>query len=72
MVYYAKWKKTDKDKYSIVSLICEILKKKIQQISEYIKKKPTHRNREQTSAYQWGVEEGQYRGEEMGDTDYWL
>ena len=45
---------------------------KISKYQKYIKKKPTHRNREQTSAYQWGVEEGQYRGEEMGDTDYWL
>ena len=38
MVYYAKWKKTDKDKYSIVSLICEILKKnKLVNIKNIIK-----------------------------------
>ena len=45
---------TEKDKYCMISLICEIVNK--------TKKKRTHRYREQTSGYQWGEErgEGQY------------
>ena len=40
----------------MISLICGILK--TQHISEYNKKKQTHRDREQTSGYQWGGGEG--------------
>ena len=36
------------------------------------KRKQTHRYREQTSGYQWGVEEGQCKGRDMGGTDYWV
>ena len=43
---------TEKVKYCMISLICEILK--IQQTSEYNKTRQTHRYREQTSGYQWG------------------
>ena len=35
------------------------------------KKKQTHRYREQTSGYQWEREE-QFRGGEVGDTNYWV
>ena len=52
--HYAKWNKADKDKYCMISLICGI--KKIQQTSDYNKKKQAHRHREQTSRE--GMEEG--------------
>ena len=40
--YYAKWSKSEKDKYCMISLICGILKNKI---SEYNKTRKTHRYR---------------------------
>ena len=37
------------------------------------KKKQTHKYREQTSGYQWGERgEGQYTGEGVGSTNYWV
>ena len=42
----------------MISLKCGI--QKIQQTSEYNKKKQTHRYRDQTSGYQWG--DGRGRG----------
>ena len=36
------------------------------------KKKQPHRYREQTSACQWGEEEGQNRGGGVGGTKYWV
>ena len=47
---------TYKDKYCMISLICGIYK--IQQTSEYNKKKQTHTYREQTSGYQWSQRRG--------------
>ena len=43
---------------------------KIQQASEYNKKKQTHG--EQTSSYQWGGERRKYRGGGVGGTNYWV
>ena len=61
--YYAECNKSEKDKYCMISLICG--NTKIQQTSEYDKKKSRRRYREQTSGYQWGegIGEEQYRGE---------
>ena len=56
--HYAKWNKPDKDKYCIISLMCRI--QKIQQTSEYDKKKQTHRYTKQTCGYQ--SREGQHEG----------
>jgi len=56
--YYAKWNKTEKDQRCMISCIRRI--EELQQTSEYNKKQPTHRYREQTSGYQRG--EGGQRG----------
>lgn len=40
-----------KDKYCMISFLCGILK--IQQSSEYNRKKQTHAYREQSNGYQW-------------------
>lgn len=45
-VYYAKWNKSEKDKYSTISLVCGIVKTKH---TAYIRKqKKSHRYRGQT------------------------
>ena len=49
--HYAKWSKSEKDKYCMILLMCAIYK--IQQTGEQ-KKKQIYRYREQTSGYQWG------------------
>ena len=49
--HYAKWSKSEKDKYCMILLMCGI--HKIQQTGEQ-KKKQIYRYREQTSGYQWG------------------
>ena len=41
----------EKDKYHMISLICEILKN---ETNEFIKQKQTHRRQNQTYNYQWG------------------
>ena len=48
--------------------------KKNNKLMNKTKKKQTHRYREQTSGYQWGVGrgEGQYRDEKVGGTNYWV
>ena len=46
---------TEKDKYYMISLIYEIQKIKLVNIT---KKKQTHRHREQTSGYQQGEKRG--------------
>ena len=43
---------TEKDKYCIISLICE--SKKYSKLMNKIKKKQTNRHREQTGGYWWG------------------
>ena len=48
----------DKDKYHMISLICGILKKKIQ-MNLFTKQKQTHRHRKQTQGYQRGKGWGQ-------------
>ena len=60
-------RETEKDKYCMISLICGI--KKLQLVVS-IKKKQTHRYREQTSGYQQGGL--QYRGKRVGGTNYWV
>ena len=59
---------TEKDYYYMIILICRIWK--VQQTSQYNKKKQTHRYREQTSGYHWG--EGQSRGRELRGTNYYI
>ena len=61
---------TEKDKYCMISPISGI--QKIQQTSEYNKKKQTHRYREPTSGYKSGEgwEEGQHRGRRLTGTSY--
>ena len=61
----------EKDKYSVLSLICGILK--IKQINK-TKQKQTHRYKEQTSGYQLGEgrREGQDSGVELRDTNYYV
>ena len=51
MDIYAKWNKSDKDKYHMISLICEIFKKK----------KKTHRYREQIGGWEQTSEENEWR-----------
>ena len=55
--HYAKWNKSEKDKYCMLSLNVEY--KKLQQTSEYNKKKQTHRYRKQRSGYQLGDKVGE-------------
>ena len=56
--YYAKWNKSEKDKYCMISLICgTTLHNKLVNVT---KMKQNHRYREQTSGYQWG--EGRGKG----------
>ena len=46
--------------------------KKYSKLVNIIKKKQTHRHREQTNGYQWGGGrgEGQYRGRRLRGTNY--
>ena len=53
--YHTKWSKSHKDKYHIISLICEILT--MMQMNLFTKQKQTHRLREQTYGY-WGGKSG--------------
>ena len=57
---------TEKDKYSMLSLILES-KNKLVNIT---KQKQTHRYREQTSGSHWG--EGQYWGRGLRDTNNYV
>ena len=49
--YYAKWNKSEKDKYCMISYVES---EKIPKQVNITKKKQTHKYREQTSGYQWG------------------
>ena len=62
----------EKDKYCMISLICE--SKKYNKLVNITKKKLTHRYREQTSGYQWGEVSGeeQYRGRGLSGTNYYV
>ena len=55
--YYAKWKKSEKNKYHMISLIRGILKKKKKpkpKPTDKQKKTKAHKHREQISGYQRG------------------
>ena len=54
--HYAKWNKSEKDKYRMIS---HVATKKYNKLVKIMKKKQTHRYREQTSGYQWGEERGE-------------
>ena len=56
--YGAKWSQAEKDKYCMISLTCEILKK-YNKLVDVTKKKQTHRNKKQISVYQWGEQRGE-------------
>ena len=56
-IYHTKWSKSEKDKYRMISLTCEILKKKIQ-MNLFTEKKHTHRLRKQIYGYQKWKEVG--------------
>ena len=45
---------TEKDKYHMISLTCELLKKKKKDTNELISKTETHRHRKQAYGYQRG------------------
>ena len=51
--YCIKWGNSDNDKYHMMLLICEILKKMIQ-MNLFTKQKETHRHRGQIYGYQKG------------------
>ena len=50
--HYAKWDKSEKDKYFMLWLVCGIEQNKLANIT----KKQTHKYREQFSGYQWREE----------------
>ena len=62
---------TERDKYSMLLLICGSQKIKQMHIT---KQKQMHRYREQTSGYQWGKGkgDGQDRGRGLRGTDYYV
>ena len=50
--HYAKWNKSEKDKYYMISLTVE--SKKYNKQVNITKKKHTHRYRKKISGFQWG------------------
>ena len=66
--HYAKWNESDRERQILHDIIYVWNLKKIQQTSEYNKKRnKTHRFREWTNGYQWGKREG--GGGNIGEGD---
>ena len=69
--YYARWNKSDREK-QILHDITYVESKKHDKLVNIIKKKQTHRYREQTSGYHWGQvrRKRQYRCRGSRGTNY--
>jgi len=72
--YYAQWNESDRERQILHDISYMGESKNLNKLMNIIKKKQTHRNREQTSFYQWRERrrQGYHRDKGLRGTNYYV